>query len=376
MVFGCPKCKSTNIVVAGMTYLCKNCGNTFSINEAIEVKGFLGFLGKLFSKKEKPKDDKGKGKDEKPEEGKKPGESEKPKEKKSIIGTLLKVGGIFALIIAVVVGGIFGYKAIPESAKAGVGKYLKTLSCIFSGDYQQCMISEQTPEAEKIGGYQAVSIQFGSKYNNYQVPMIYARDDSGYYLPITVSNPNPEEDKELTVENFYIKSSFWSNDPGVSEYEKDADMVGGSNLKIMCGIADICTENNNADCQKLPPGIDKEILIRFIDYSKDKENGDCSSASDFKIRLSDSECQETCTINKNEDGKSKIEAVKACSDNSTCANSLCEDKCKDPEYNFLDFVNYTYDASTKKCICERNRNNFNELCSEKFGQSATIKFLA
>jgi hypothetical protein len=289
-----------------------------------------------------------------------------PKDKKSgIAGTLLKVGGIFALIIAVVVGGIFGYKFFPESAKAEIGKYFKTLSCMFSGDYQQCMISEQTPEAEKVGGYQAVTIQFGSKYNDYIVPTVYANDISGYYLPITVSNPNPEENKELTVENFSIKSSFWSDDPGVPDnhHEGDVDMIGGSNLKIMCGFADTCNETNNVECQKLLPGIDKEIILRFEDGNG---SANCPSASDFKIRISDSECKGMCnngTIDQ------------TCSENTTCANDLCESKCKAPEYKFLDFVNCTYDANQKKCVFERNKNNFSELCSEKFGESTTVKFL-
>ncbi len=64
------------------------------------------------------------------------------------------------------------------------------------------------PEAKKIGGFEAIELKFGSKYNNFILPTLFARMD--YSLPITVTNPN-KFDTKLVVENFNIIDVFLNN---------------------------------------------------------------------------------------------------------------------------------------------------------------------
>lgn len=72
------------------------------------------------------------------------------------------------------------------------------------------------PEAKKIGGFEAIQLKFGSRYNDYILPTLFARMD--YIVPVTVTNPN-KFDTKLVVNDFVIEDIFLNN---------------GSN-RIMCG---------------------------------------------------------------------------------------------------------------------------------------------
>ena len=68
-----------------------------------------------------------------------------------------------------------------------------------------------TPEAKKIGGFEAIQLKFGSRHNNFALPNMFARMD--YVLPITITNPN-KFDTKLVVKNFVLEEAFLVNGTG------------------------------------------------------------------------------------------------------------------------------------------------------------------
>ncbi len=69
------------------------------------------------------------------------------------------------------------------------------------------------PEAKKIGGFEAIQLKFGSRYNDYLLPTLFARQD--YVLPVTVINPN-KFGTGLTVKDFTIREAFLNNGTGTN----------------------------------------------------------------------------------------------------------------------------------------------------------------
>lgn len=199
-------------------------------------------------------------------------------------------------------------------------------------------IQQPTPQAEKIGGYQALEVKFGSKYTGYSIPTLYANDTS-YSLPITISNPNPI-DSGLTIRSFSIhsvNSSYKGTSPN-----QDADMKTKSGLtgKIMCGFSDICNVSNSNLCN-IEPQRDEQIIITF------KDGAPCTlPPSEHIIDIYDSkECTKTV--------------------------------CLSPPFLAVNGTWRTRGLEGEGCYCknERKQNNFTELCDDlRFGDQVTVEF--
>lgn len=126
-----------------------------------------------------------------------------------------------------------------DSMKDGVRNVLSFLQ--FKG-------AEQTkPEAKKFGGFEAIQLNFGSKYNDYLLPTLFARMD--YTLPITVTNPNKEVETKLIVKDFNITDVFLNNK---------------SDDRILCGgVTSDSNVKGKIELKNINPEEEKPAIIEF-----------------------------------------------------------------------------------------------------------------
>lgn len=174
----------------------------------------------------------------------------------SVIGILAIVGGAMLIWGGVTTGKAFQIDTylkvfdvlhlvgVPQESidgfKDGVKSVLNFLQ--FKG------IEPVKPEAKKIGGFEAIQLNFGSKFNNYALPTLFARMD--YTLPVTVTNPN-KFGTDLVVRDFKIADIYMFN--------------GSTGNRIMCG-----GQTNTADevegsisLNDIPPEEERQATIDF-----------------------------------------------------------------------------------------------------------------
>lgn len=195
-----------------------------------------------------------------------------------------------------------------ESFKDGIRSVLCTLT--------NCKKLPVTPVAEKIGGYQALEVKFGSKYANYVPPALYAPSDNAsiddYSIPITVINPNPS-DSGLIIKNFKISNDIY--------------MKNKTGFRLMCGQVDNCGISNPNKCE-IEPGRDEQISVDF----KEGSISGCSLGSVYEV-------------------KDNIYDKESC-DRLGCRFTKSSD-----------------------CVCEvkRTANDFTDLCKDFAGSKVTIE---
>lgn len=190
------------------------------------------------------------------------------------------------------------------------------------------------PEAEKIGGFEAIQLKFGSSANNFATPTLFARLD--YTLPVTIVNPNKLETK-LAAQNFVIDNTFLNNRTnrifcgsiGGTESLTGKVPVGDINpeeeksvtidfkdktncetvvksfsnvpnpmypAKFSVPYYDATENNDNADCTEVCKVIGNEIVNKHnIDYGL-SPGGDRIDATNSKYLSSDSQCE--CGVNR------------------------------------------------------------------------------
>ncbi len=159
-----------------------------------------------------------------------------------------------------------------DGIKEGVRSILSFLQ--FKGAEQE------KPEAKKIGGFEAIQLKFGSTYNNFVLPTLFAR--MNYTLPVTVTNPN-KFDTSLVVKNFTIGDIFLDN---------------RSSERIMCGstsegegeilLGDIQPEEEKLSTMDFG---NKSYCIKVLDYKTTKPTNPMFPA---KFRQDQKEVEAVC----------------------------------------------------------------------------------
>ncbi|MBI2547566.1 MAG: hypothetical protein HYW23_03920 [Candidatus Aenigmarchaeota archaeon] len=142
-----------------------------------------------------------------------------------------------------------------------IGELLDTFSCYMKNvlspsGLSACIQSASglTPKVEKVGGFEAIQLKFGSRDNSYSLPTLFARLD--YVLPVSVINPN-KIDTKLVVKNFAISNIFINSGTGTKR------ILCGSVPSGKISIGDISPEEersvsidftNKIDCRKVVGG--------------------------------------------------------------------------------------------------------------------------
>ncbi len=152
-----------------------------------------------------------------------------------------------------------------DDIKDGIRQMLSWLGFIGS--------KPSTPIAEKIGGFEAIQLKFGSKFNDFTLPTLFARLD--YTLPVTVINPN-KFDTKLVVRDFTLDDIF---------------LLNKSTERILCGSAPSeTTPNVQTGIINLRDINPEEEKIITIDFKGKSTNGisdtitDCRNVLNYKNR--------------------------------------------------------------------------------------------
>lgn len=272
-----------------------------------------------------------------------------PKEKQGMVKTLITYGGILLIL-----GTLFLIWNLIASGDAfKIETYIKTLDVLkLVGVPQETVdgikdgirntlsflqfkgAEPLKPEAKKIGGFEAIQLKFGSRYNEFLLPTLFARMD--YTLPITVANPN-KLDTKLLVEDFDISDAFLMSSDG----------------KVICGGDVVKDEQNNlvstipVKMDKINPEEEKLTTIEFKGKTT-QENGNpltnvVGATVDCRNVLKKDEPLSPATFKQ-----FAKEVLKECGDDrdifidvggaeitrQQCRNNVCEQECSLTVDNF------------------------------------------
>ncbi|MBI2084093.1 MAG: hypothetical protein HYT70_00560 [Candidatus Aenigmarchaeota archaeon] len=227
------------------------------------------------------------------------------------------------------------------------------------------------PEVKKSGGFEAIQLNFGSKFNDYRLPTLFARME--YLLPVTIINPNKIETGVEPVKGFYIDEVY---------------IINGSTDKVICGVAPLPLKVETAkqespifsgrvDVGDILPQEEKSLTILFTGRSpKITDEGkyvNCSYTASFgktysftplaPVRVKESPSGENSVIKACEKAQNKRE----------CYTSQCKSYCQGVMqtsngrygvHNKLDEPATRYIENTNECECKIKRldNVMDDLC--------------
>ncbi|MEM5807769.1 MAG: carboxypeptidase-like regulatory domain-containing protein [Candidatus Aenigmatarchaeota archaeon] len=197
-------------------------------------------------------------------------------------------------------------------------------------------VEPKKPEAKKIGGFEAIELKFGSKYNNFVPPQLFAR--TNYTLPVTVKNPN-KIDTKLEVENFVIEEVFLNN---------------RGNRVICGGITDKDgKETDKIELGKISPEEERLVTINFGNKTKCAKDSK-SPLSPVKFRIV---FKGTPDKNPEVNNKKCVEQCDPIVDKTNKTYGLSPG-------NMLDESGTVYISSSRECECKVKRihNIMDELC--------------
>ncbi|MEM5802804.1 MAG: carboxypeptidase-like regulatory domain-containing protein, partial [Candidatus Aenigmatarchaeota archaeon] len=196
-------------------------------------------------------------------------------------------------------------------------------------------VEPKKPEAKKIGGFEAIELKFGSKYNNFVPPQLFAR--TNYTLPVTVKNPN-KIDTKLEVENFVIEEVFLNN----------------RGNRVICGVTDKDgEETDKIELGKISPEEERLVTINFGNKTKCAKDSK-SPLSPVKFRIV---FKGTPDKNPEVNNKKCVEQCDPIVDKTNKTYGLSPG-------NMLDESGTVYISSSRECECKVKRihNIMDELC--------------
>ncbi|MBI2005311.1 MAG: carboxypeptidase regulatory-like domain-containing protein [Candidatus Aenigmarchaeota archaeon] len=263
-----------------------------------------------------------------------------------------------AVVLAVIGGGLFLWNLVSSGKAFEIETYLKPLDVLRLFGVSQGAIDNMKenvrnvlsflqfkaaepvkPEAKKFGGFEAIDLKFGSGYNDYILPPLFARDEE-YNLPVTIINPNEVDSGMKPVTDFYIDGIYLNN-------RSEGVMCGEIGT---CGKDKACTLNS-----------EQEVIATLDFKGLTKQSGvisgtktDCRTITGKGKPLASVEV----TYNKNEDDDCEVTKLKTDFGCDIIANIFK--------------TNYGVDTSVERvsektkftCVCELNRfyNIMDELC--------------